>query len=298
MRQAGASAWGSGGALRWEVDRKTILTITQRIAARCLKVKANPKHRTRKFQANNHTHIHIHRAKQKKDVCIDMSRRTNKNMKKRVGSIALTALVGLAAFASPGIVSVAEAKSGFTADSNHMELGRALQSPMDSAAGRALLEADPCACKDSCVTVWGRSICYVQGRRSCPFAIPSMLQWGEAWITCPTDGGGATSTGFGEVPGQESGGEEVPGQGSGGEEVPGQGPGGYEGGDLEESVEEPGIDSEGDLDGDFGRRNLMEYEEEDDEEEDSFDFGFGRRNLMEYEEEDEEEDENEDQDED
>merc|ERR1712224_169123 len=193
-----------------------------------------------------------------------------------------------AAFASPGIVSVAEAKSGFTADSNHMELGRALQSPMDSAAGRALLEADPCACKDSCVTVWGRSICYVQGRRSCPFAIPSMLQWGEAWITCPTDGGGATSTGFGEVPGQ----------GSGGEEVPGQGPGGYEGGDLEESVEEPGIDSEGDLDGAFGRRNLMEYEEEEDEEEDSFDFGFGRRNLMEYEEEDEEEDENEDQDED
>merc|ERR1712224_591917 len=170
-----------------------------------------------------------------------------------------------AAFASPGIVSVAEAKSGFTADSNHMELGRALQSPMDSAAGRALLEADPCACKDSCVTVWGRSICYVQGRRSCPFAIPSMLQWGEAWITCPTDGGGATSTGFGEVPGQ----------GSGGEEVPGQGPGGYEGGDLEESVEEPGIDSEGD-----------------------FKVAFGRRNLMEYEEEDEEEDENEDQDED
>merc|ERR1719443_1182040 len=112
-----------------------------------------------------------------------------------------------------------------------------------------------------------------------------MLQWGEAWITCPTDGGGATSTGFGEVPGQ----------GSGGEEVPGQGPGGYEGGDLEESVEEPGIDSEGDLDGDFGRRNLMEYEEED-EEEDSFDFGFGRRNLMEDEEEDEEEDENEDED--
>merc|ERR1712224_964695 len=54
-----------------------------------------------------------------------------------------------AAFASPGIVSVAEAKSGFTADSNHMELGRALQSPMDSAAGRALLEADPCACKDA-----------------------------------------------------------------------------------------------------------------------------------------------------
>merc|ERR1712224_376850 len=210
-----------------------------------------------------------------KDVCIDMSRSTNKNMKKRVGSIALTALVGLAAFASPGIVSVAEAKSGFTADSNHMELGRALQSPMDSAAGRALLEADPCACKDSCVTVWGRSICYVQGRRSCPFAIPSMLQWGEAWITCPTDGGGATSTGFGEVPGQGSGGEEVPGQGSGGEEVPGQGPGGYEGGDLEESVEEPGIDSEGD-----------------------FKVAFGRRNLMEYEEEDEEEDENEDQDED
>merc|ERR1712224_205971 len=250
-------------------------TITQRIAARCLKVKANPKHRTRKFQANNHTHIHIHRAKQKKDVCIDMSRSTNKNMKKRVGSIALTALVGLAAFASPGIVSVAEAKSGFTADSNHMELGRALQSPMDSAAGRALLEADPCACKDSCVTVWGRSICYVQGRRSCPFAIPSMLQWGEAWITCPTDGGGATSTGSGEVPGQGSGGEEVPGQGSGGEEVPGQGPGGYEGGDLEESVEEPGIDSEGD-----------------------FKVAFGRRNLMEYEEEDEEEDENEDQDED
>merc|ERR1719356_1284549 len=172
-----------------------------------------------------------------------------------------------------------------------MELGRALQSPMDSAAGRALLQADPCACKDSCVTVWGRSICYVQGRRSCPFAIPSMLQWGEAWITCPTDGGGATSTGFGEVPGQGSGGEEVPGQGSGGEEVPGQGPGGDEGGDLEESIEEPGIDSEGtltwprDLDGDFGRRNLMEYEEEDDEEEDSFDFGFGRRNLMEYEEE-------------
>merc|ERR1712224_691208 len=196
-----------------------------------------------------------------------------------------------AAFASPGIVSVAEAKSGFTADSNHMELGRALQSPMDSAAGRALLEADPCACKDSCVTVWGRSICYVQGRRSCPFAIPSMLQWGEAWITCPTDGGGATSTGFGEVPGQESGGEEVPGQGSGGEEVPGQGPGGYEGGDLEESVEEPGIDSEGDLDGDFGSRNLMEYEEED-----SFDFGFGRRNLMEYEEEDENEDQDEDED--
>merc|ERR1712224_769088 len=205
-----------------------------------------------------------------KDVCIDMSRSTNKNMKKRVGSIALTALVGLAAFASPGIVSVAEAKSGFTADSNHMELGRALQSPMDSAAGRALLEADPCACKDSCVTVWGRSICYVQGRRSCPFAIPSMLQWGEAWITCPTDGGGATSTGFNEVPGQ--------------------GPGGDEGGDLEESIEEPGIDSEGtltwprDLDGDFGRRNLMDYEEED-----SFDFGFGRRNLMEYEEEDDEE---------
>jgi len=233
-------------------------------------------------------------------------------MKKRVGSIALTALVGLAAFASPGIVSVAEAKSGFTADSNHMELGRALQSPMDSAAGRALLEADrsllqadPCACKDSCVTVWGRSICYVQGRRSCPFAIPSMLQWGEAWITCPTDGGGATSTGFGEVPGQGSGGEEVPGQGSGGEEVPGQGPGGYEGGDLEESVEEPGIDSEGDLDGDFGRRNLMEYEEEDDEEEDSFDFGFGRRNLMEDDDDGEEEveeffeeDENDDQDED
>merc|ERR1712224_563073 len=226
-----------------------------------------------------------------KDVCIDMSRSTNKNMKKRVGSIALTALVGLAAFASPGIVSVAEAKSGFTADSNHMELGRALQSPMDSAAGRALLQADPCACKDSCVTVWGRSICYVQGRTSCRFAIPSMLQWGEAWITCPTDGGGATSTGFGEVPGQESGGEEVPGQGSGGEEVPGQGPGGYEGGDLEESVEEPGIDSEGDLDGDFGSRNLMEYEEED-----SFDFGFGRRNLMEYEEEDENEDQDEDED--
>merc|ERR1712224_238310 len=118
-----------------------------------------------------------------------------------------------------------------------------------------------------------------------------MLQWGEAWITCPTDGGGATSTGFGEVPGQESGGEEVPGQGSGGEEVPGQGPGGYEGGDLEESVEEPGIDSEGDLDGDFGSRNLMEYEEED-----SFDFGFGRRNLMEYEEEDENEDQDEDED--
>jgi len=109
-RQAGASAWGRG--LRWEVDRKTILTITQRIAARCLKVKANPKHRTRKFQANNHTHIHIHRAKQKKDVCIDMSRSTNKNMKKRVGSIALTVLVALVALAS--VVSMPSAEASIT----------------------------------------------------------------------------------------------------------------------------------------------------------------------------------------
>jgi len=87
-------------------------TITQRIAARCLKVKANPKHRTRKFQANNHTHIHIHRAKQKKDVCIDMSRSTNKNMKKRVGSIALTVLVALVALAS--VVSMPSAEASIT----------------------------------------------------------------------------------------------------------------------------------------------------------------------------------------
>merc|ERR1739848_209403 len=87
-------------------------TISQRIAARCLKVKANPKHRTRKFQANNHTHIHIHRAKQKKDVCIDMSRSTNKNMKKRVGSIALTVLVALVALAS--VVSMPSAEASIT----------------------------------------------------------------------------------------------------------------------------------------------------------------------------------------
>merc|ERR1712078_80181 len=87
-------------------------TITQRIAARCLKVKANPKHRTRKFQANNHTHIHIHRAKQKKDVCIDMSRSTNKNMKKRVDSIALTVLVALVALAS--VVSMPSAEASIT----------------------------------------------------------------------------------------------------------------------------------------------------------------------------------------
>jgi len=290
-------------------------TISRHIGARRLKVKANPKHRTRKFQANNHTHTHTHKAKQskakqKKDICIAMSRSTNKNMKKRVGGIALTALVGFAAFASPGIVSVAEAKSGFTADSNHMELRRVLQSPMDSAAGRALLEtdrsllqADPCACKDNCVTILGRSICYVQGRMSCPSAIPSMFQWGEAWITCPTGGGGATSTGSGEEPSEGPGGDEIPGEGPGGDEIPGEGPGGDEGGELEESVEEPGIESEGDLDGDFGRRNLMEYEEEDEEDEDSFDFGFGRRNLMEDDEDDEEEvedffEEDEDQDED
>merc|ERR1712188_308111 len=221
-------------------------TISQRIGARRLKVKANPKHRTRKFQANNHTHTQS-KAKQKKDICIATSRSTKKNMKKRVGGIALTVLFALVAFASPGIVSVAEAKSGFTADSNHM----------DSAAGRALLQADPCACKDSCVTILGRSICYVQGRMSCPSAIPSMLQWGEAWITCPTGGAGATSTGSGE----ESS------EGPGGDEIPGEGPGGDEGGELEESFEEPGIESEGDLDGDFGRRNLMEYEDDDEEEE-------------------------------
>merc|ERR1712224_959246 len=87
-------------------------TITQRIAARCLKVKANPKYRTRKFQANNHTHIHIHRAKQKKDVCIDMSRSTNKNMKKRVDSIALTVLVALVALAS--VVSMPSAEASIT----------------------------------------------------------------------------------------------------------------------------------------------------------------------------------------
>jgi len=60
-----------------------------------------------------------------------------------------------------------------------------------AAALFATAAAAPCDCQGGCRTVLGRSICYTEGGRRCPWARRSMLRPGQAWIYCPARGGAA-----------------------------------------------------------------------------------------------------------
>jgi len=77
--------------------------------------KSQSKPKTSNTQVSSkQSHTHTHKAKQskakhKKDICVAMSRSTNKNMEKSVGGIALTVLFALVALASVGSLPSAEA---------------------------------------------------------------------------------------------------------------------------------------------------------------------------------------------
>mmetsp|Transcript_22816 Transcript_22816/g.48231 ORF Transcript_22816/g.48231 Transcript_22816/m.48231 type:complete len:454 (+) Transcript_22816:3-1364(+) len=73
---------------------------------------------------------------------------------------------------------------------NHrlLQLGCALLLVLLCVSPLCVRAQDPCGCKGSCRTVFGRYLCYVNDPDRCSKATESRLQRGEAWISCPSGG--------------------------------------------------------------------------------------------------------------